>query len=84
MAYIATITSKRQLTIPSELFKKAKLTEGDKVFMEEKEGNIVLKPAVALIDELAGSVNVPDHLKGVDIDEAIQTAKKNYFAKKTK
>ena len=52
--------------------------------MEEKQGSIVLKPATALIEELAGSVKVPKNLRGVDIDEAIRIAKKNYFGKRAK
>ena len=84
MSYIATITSKRQLTIPSELFKNIKLTEGDKVLMEEKEGNIILKPATSLVEELAGSVEVSESLKGIDIDDAIRIAKKSYFGKRAK
>ncbi len=84
MSYIATITSKRQLTIPSELFKNIKLTRGDKVLMEEREGNIILRPASSLVEKLAGSVAVPEHLKGIDIDEAIRIAKKNHFGKRAK
>ncbi|EKD57162.1 MAG: hypothetical protein ACD_57C00391G0010 [uncultured bacterium] len=84
MQYTATITSKRQLTIPSQLFKNTRLTKGDKVLMEEKQGSIVLKPATALIEELAGSVKVPKNLRGVDIDEAIMIAKKNYFGRGAK
>jgi AbrB family looped-hinge helix DNA binding protein len=82
MSYIATITSKRQLTIPSELFKNIKLSEGDKVFIEEKDGNILIKPATALVEELAGSVKVPESLKSIDFDKAIRLAKEEYFSKK--
>lgn len=83
MVYMATITSKRQLTIPSGLFKKIKLSEGDKVLIEEYEGNIILKPATSLVNELAGSVKIPNQLKGVDIDRAILKAKKKYFSRKS-
>ncbi|OGM63914.1 hypothetical protein A2893_00165 [Candidatus Woesebacteria bacterium RIFCSPLOWO2_01_FULL_39_25] len=84
MSYIATITSKRQLTIPSELFKNTKLAEGDKVLIEEKNGELRIKKAVDLVEELAGSVEIPKHLRGIDIDKAIRIAKKNYFGKKSK
>ena len=82
MSYIATITSKRQLTIPSELFKNTKLSEGDKVLMEEKGGNILLKPAVSLVEELAGSLRVPKRFRGLSEDKMIAKAKKEYFNRK--
>jgi len=82
MAYTATITSKRQLTIPAKLFKKAGLSHGDKVLMEEKDGKIILRSALSLVEELAGSVKIPKHLRGVDADEAIRIAKERYFANK--
>ena len=84
MAYIATITSKRQFTIPSELFKSIKLSEGDKVLVEEKDGGLRIKKAADLVEELAGSVEIPEHLKGINVDEAIRIAKKNYFGIKDK
>ncbi len=82
MNYIATITSKRQLTIPSALFKKANLSTGDKVLFEEKDGNILFKSASSLVDDLFGSVKVAKHLQGVDVDKAIRIAKERHFNKK--
>lgn len=79
MSYIATITSKRQLTIPSELFKKTKLAKGDKVLIEEKDGKIILKPATLLVEELAGSIKVPKKFRGLTEDEIIKKAKEEYF-----
>jgi len=84
MNSLATITSKRQLTIPSAIFKKAKLKEGDKVIIAENEGELRIKRAVDLVEELAGSVQVPDHLKGIDIDEAIRIAKEIHFGKRAR
>ena len=52
--------------------------------MEENDGNILLKPVADLIEELAGSIEIPEHLKGVDIDEAIRIAKKKYFGREAK
>jgi AbrB family looped-hinge helix DNA binding protein len=82
MTPLATITSKRQLTIPVSLFKKAGLSKGDKVVIEEKEGNIILKPALSIVEKLADSVSVPKHLKGVNVDKAIKIAKDRYFGTK--
>ena len=82
MNSLATITSKRQLTIPSAIFKKAKLKEGDKVIIEENEGELRIKRAVDLVERLAGSVKVPKKYRGVTEDEIIKKAKEDYFRKK--
>jgi len=83
MNYLGTITSKRQLTIPSAIFHKVGLSEGDKVLIEEKEGELRIKKASVLVENLAGSVTIPRHLKGKDVDEAITIAKKRFFNKRS-
>lgn len=82
MPQLATITSKRQLTIPSKIFKKAGFKKGDMVIVKEEEGELRIKRAVDLVEELAGSVKVPEHLSGVDTDKAIRIAKGRYFGKR--
>lgn len=82
MTYMATITSKRQFTIPSQLFKEIGFSEGDKVLVEESNGGLIVKPVMDLIDQLAGSVSISSHLKGVDLDKAIKISKEQYFKKK--
>lgn len=82
MSQLATITSKRQLTIPSKIFKKAGLSIGDKVMVEEDGGELRIKKALDLVEELAGSVKVPKHLRSIDTDQAIRIAKERYFGKK--
>lgn len=76
---MATITSKRQFTIPVILFKKARLKVGDRVLVEEENGILKIESAIAVIERLGGSVQVPKKLRGVDIDKAIETAKHKYF-----
>ena len=83
MNYLGTITSKRQLTIPSGIFHKVGLSEGDKVLIEEKEGELRIKKASVLVENLAGSVTIPKYLKGKDVDEAIEIAKKKHFSKRS-
>ena len=82
MNYTATITSKRQLTIPSDLFVKAKLSEGDKVLIEESNGELRIRSAVDLVEKLAGSLKVPSRFKDLSEDEIITKAKEEYFSKK--
>ena len=82
MSYLATITSKRQFTIPSEVFKKAGFKQGERVIVEEDNGTLKIKKAVDLLLSLGGSVKVPKHLRGVDADEAIRIAKERRFNRK--
>ncbi len=82
MIYTATITSKRQLTIPAEVYGKIGLKKGDKVIISENAGEIRMKRAIDLLEELAGSVKIAKPLRGADIDKAISLAKEEYFSKK--
>jgi len=82
MTYTATITSKRQLTIPVDLFKKVKLKQGQKVIISEENGIIKMESAIDMVNRLAGSVKILKKYKGVDIDQAIKQAKEDYFRHK--
>lgn len=79
MKVLGTITSKRQLTIPADIFDKIGLSKGDKVLIKERKGELIIKPARLLVEELAGSVDIPEKLKGKDLDEAIKESKEKYF-----
>lgn len=79
MTYIATITSKNQLTLPSELFRRADLHKGQKVVVSEEDGKIVLTPAEKLVEELGGSVPVPKEWKGKGLDQVIEESQESYF-----
>lgn len=81
---MATITSKRQLTIPVKIFKKARLRVGDRVLVEEENGILRIESAVAAVERLAGSVKVPKRFRGVDIDKAIAIAKYRYFRERAR
>ncbi len=82
MVQLATLTSKRQLTIPAEIFRKLRLRAGQKLIVREKEGEITLTPALNLVENLAGSVTVPAKYKGLSADKIIDRSKKDYFSKK--
>lgn len=84
MTQLATITSKKQLTLPAEVFKKARLRIGQKVIVSEENGDLLITPAEKFVKELAGSVKVPSRLKVKDIDEVIEQAKTKYFQNKYK
>lgn len=82
MVQVATLTSKRQLTIPAEIFRKLGLRTGQKLIVREEEGEITLTPALNLVEDLAGLVKIPDKYKGLPADEIINKSKKDYFSKK--
>lgn len=79
---MATITSKRQLTIPSSIFQRLGFREGEKVLISEEEGAMKVVSALSLIDKLAGSVKIPARYRGLSIDQMIDKAKKEYFKHK--
>lgn len=79
MTQSSTITSKRQLTLPSKLFKKAGLKTGQKVIISEENGRLIITPSQYLVYELASSLPIPKKWKGKDIDRIIEEAKKEYF-----
>jgi len=82
MNNIATITSKRQFTIPVSAFRELKLRVGDTVLVTSRDGGLHIEPMARLVDKLAGSVPVPARFKGAkDTDELIGAAKREYFKK---
>ncbi|KKS14084.1 hypothetical protein A2617_01345 [Candidatus Daviesbacteria bacterium RIFOXYD1_FULL_41_10] len=82
MIHMATITSKKQFTIPAGLFRKAGLNIGQKVIVSEEDGRLVLTPAEKLVEELAGSVPMPKKWKGKNSNQIIEQAKNEYFQEK--
>lgn len=82
MPQMATITSKKQLTIPASLFYEAGLYIGQKVIVSEENGRLILTPAERLVEELAGSVPMPAKWKGKKLDRIIDDARDEYFKEK--
>ncbi len=81
MNYIATITSKRQLTLPSKLTQKLNLKPGEKITIREENGHLVMTPTVRLVEELAGSLKLPNRFQGLDTQRIIEKAKEEFFTK---
>lgn len=75
MQQTATITSKRQLTIPATVFRRLAWKKGDKVVVSEERGTLKLQSAQNLVEKLAGSVQVPSRFKAFTPDEMIAKAK---------
>lgn len=81
MPQLATITSKRQLTIPAEIFRRLDLKEGQRVLVSEENGSIKIESAFSLINRLAGSVKIPKRFRGLSPDEMIKKAREEHFKK---
>lgn len=82
MAKTATITSKRQLTIPISLYKQVGLSEKQKVVISEEKGKLVITPLSSLVEKLSGSLEIPNRWRGKDLGTIIEESKKEYFSKK--
>lgn len=76
------ITSKLQFTIPVAIARKAGVKRGDRVAVSEENGRIILTPMKQLIEELAGSLAMPEKWKEKDMDKIIREAKQKYFQSK--
>ena len=55
MSYLVTITSQGQISIPAKLRRKLGFGKNRQAFIDEKEGNLILKPVKDLL-ELGGSL----------------------------
>lgn len=79
MNQVATITSKKQLTIPVAIFNKIGLRIGQKVLISEDKGRLLITPAEKLVEELAGILTMPKKWKNKTINQIIEDSKKEYF-----
>ena len=80
MTYLATITSKRQFTIPVELFKKANLKTSQKVLLSlDDSGVFRVEPMRNLVKELAGSVKVAKSYRGLSLNQIVKKSREDYF-----
>lgn len=82
MRKIATITSKRQITIPAAIFRQAGFSDRQKLLVVENAGKVILSPANSLVDELAGSLSIPKEWRGQNLDQIVESAKEEYFKKR--
>lgn len=75
MTYIATITSKRQVTLPAALFSKLDLELGAKVLITEDRGKIIMSPSESAVRELAGIIKVPKKISDNQLEKMIEDSK---------
>ena len=82
MQSIATITYKKQLAIPAQIFRRAGLKEGQKVLVSHEDGRLLVEPVVDVVNALAGSIDVPARFKGKGIDAIVRQAKEERAARR--
>jgi AbrB family looped-hinge helix DNA binding protein len=76
--YIARVTSKGQLTLPSELRKRLGISSGDTVTFKVIEQTAVLEKYASAVESVRGSFPTPPHMVGRDLDEMIEEATANH------
>ena len=81
MIKTATITSKRQLTIPVSIFNELGLSNVRTMIIEKNNDSLLLTPVKDLINKLSGSVTIPKKYQGLSMDEIIENSKTEYFEK---
>lgn len=76
---VVTISSKRQITLPSEMLFQLGIGPNAKLLIEEEKDSITLKPIKkSMVDELAGSLNKYVHPSkiGVSFETIMEEARK--------
>lgn len=64
------VTTKGQVVIPSEIRNRLNLKKGTKLYVEEREGEIILKPAtVEYFDKMAGILKTKGRLSKALLEE---------------
>lgn len=82
MAQTATITDKRQFTIPVETYRKLGFREGGKVIVTYKGNKMIVESAEKIIARLARSVQRPKRFRSLKLETVIRLAKDEYFSRK--
>lgn len=82
MKYLATITSKRRLTIPVDLYKQMNFQKGQRVVISKASDGIKVEPAAGIVERLFGSVKVPIKLKGLSFDKIRDIAREERCKRK--
>jgi bifunctional DNA-binding transcriptional regulator/antitoxin component of YhaV-PrlF toxin-antitoxin module len=74
-----TITKKHQVTIPPVVMQALGVKAGSKVSYVIEDGQVKLIDPLKAINEVRGSVQLPERFQGQDIQGVIKQAKDEYF-----
>ncbi|MCL5986778.1 MAG: AbrB/MazE/SpoVT family DNA-binding domain-containing protein [Actinobacteria bacterium] len=67
---LSTITSKGQIVIPAKIRKKLRLSAGTKIYIEEKDDELILRPITPeYLDKIAGILNTKGKLSKALLEE---------------
>jgi AbrB family looped-hinge helix DNA binding protein len=78
------ITSKRQISIPVNVFNSLGLKKGDNLLINVDFDNerIIMEKQEKILNQLAGSLKLPKKYKNKSLEQIISDAKRNYFGSK--
>ncbi len=72
-----TATSKGQIVIPSKIRRKWNIKSGTKIYVEERDNEIILKPLTSeYIKKMAGVLESKGKLSNLLLDERLRDKKK--------
>lgn len=83
MVQTATITDKRQFTIPVKIYRRLGFREGGKVVVTHRGNTMIVESAEKVIGRLAGSVVLPKRFRGASLLTIIRKAKEEHFRKRS-
>jgi len=84
MMQLATITSKKQFTIPADIFRAAGFKTGQKILVTRKDRSLLLEPVEDIVENLAGSVRIPKKYRNLTIGKIKKKAIHDYFSNNKK
>jgi AbrB family looped-hinge helix DNA binding protein len=84
MTYTATVTSKRQITLPAKLFSDFDISPGDKLLISRQGEVLIMQRQLDLVDRLAGSVQPPSRYKALSFERMLKQAKQDFLINKSK
>jgi AbrB family looped-hinge helix DNA binding protein len=78
------ITSKRQISIPVNVFNSLGLKKGDTLLINVDFDNerIIMEKQEKILNQLAGSLKLPKKYKNKSLEQIVSDAKRNYFRSK--
>jgi AbrB family looped-hinge helix DNA binding protein len=78
------ITSKRQISIPVNIFNSLGLKKGDTLLINVDFDNerIIMEKQEKILNQLAGSLKLPKKYKNKSLEQIVSDAKRNYFRSK--
>jgi AbrB family looped-hinge helix DNA binding protein len=78
------ITSKRQISIPVNIFNYLGLKKGDALLINVDFDNerIIMEKQEKILNQLAGFLKLPKKYKNKSLEKIVSDAKRNYFRSK--